>query len=372
MRRSPGLAFLLLFSASILGQAAPARHASSEGAPKAVSWADLPHESLAFPHPFIPEGLPHSPAITAPLRCSPNGTPFLEFPLPPTFMTRALVSVTKSGKVTTYASGNSVPGLQQVSQIAYFPQDKYVYYLVEGRENSFIPAGSDKSSRHYYSLRYSEDGTLDSTTPLDITTGPVRIGAFPSGALAIMGVDPIEHYPQLILLDSGGKNSRLVDIDSARRYESDQLRHFYPGASQSDPGGSGLSAVASAVQFLSYGDDLLLVQMGTNYPVLELGEGGILRSVPLRLPAGSIVESLIQSSERFWLARIADAAKSPAVHWLVAFDPGTGEPIRTYATPGVPPDSIACDADGTFLAFEQNFEGKDNEGKWALVASTPQ
>ena len=369
MRRSLGIVSLLLAGASVLGQTAPAKSPAAEGAAKRVSWTALPQESLTFSRRVVPEGLPQSPAITAPLRCSPNGTPFMEFPLPPTFMTRALVSVTKSGKVTTYASGNNIPGLQDVSQIAYFPQDKYVYYLVEARENSFLPADSDKSPRRYYSVKYAADGTLESTTPLDITTGPLRIGIFPSGALAIMGVDPVEHIPQLVLLDSKGSNSHLVDIDGAGLYDPGQLRRFYPKAADSDPGGSGSSLVASSTQFVSYGDNLLLVQMGTDYPIVELGESGILRSLPLHLPAGSIIESFIQSSERLWLARIADTASNPAVHWLVAFDPGTGEALRVISTPGMPPDAIACDADGTFLALRKEFKGKDSDGTWTLVAS---
>lgn len=372
MRRPLGIVSLLLAAASVFGQTAPANDPAEKGAAERVSWATLPQETLTFSRRILPEGLPQSPAITAPLRCSPNGTPFMEFPLPPTFMTRALVSVTKTGKVTTYASGNNIPGLQDVSQIAYFPQDKYVYYLVEARENSFLPAALDKSPKRYYSVKYSADGTLESTTPLDITTGPLRIGVFPSGALAVIGVDPVEHIPQLVLLDSKGSNSHLVDIDGDGLYDPGRLRRFYPKAADSDPAGSGLSLVASSTQFVSNGDNLLLVQMGTDYPILELGESGILLSVPLKLPPGSIIESFIQSSERLWLARIADTTTNPAMHWLVAFDPGSGEAVRVISTPGIPPDSIACDADGTFLALRKEFEGKDSDGRWALVASSSQ
>jgi hypothetical protein len=344
---------------------------------KALSWADLPQQTLVFSKPLALEGLPQSPAITAPIRCSPNGTPFLEMPLPPAFMTRALLSIAKSEKVTTYANGNKIFGLDDVNQLNYFPGDKHVIYLVEAPEHDLTSAllgsQSTKSPKNFYLLTYASDGTLELTQKIDTLNDPQQIAAFPSGALATIGLDPIQHDIQFNVMDSRGQNAHPVDIDANRLYEADHLRQFYGDVPGPDPSDSGMSKAVSAMQLISYGDNLLLVQTGTNYAVTEIGESGlIIRSVRLKLPPGAVIDGFIQSSEKLWLAKISDTSRDPSARWLIAFDPDTGDAVRRISTTGTALDSVACDADGTFLAFKKKFKDKDDAGTWNLLTASSQ
>jgi hypothetical protein len=131
-----------------------------------------------------------------------------------------------------------------------------------------------------------------------------------------------------------------------------------------------MSNVIAAVQFVSYWDHVLLAQTGTNYPIAEIAEGGILRTLPMKLPAGSVINSLLPSSSRTLYGRVAGSQEQSQGGALLQFAPVTGEALRRISASSVPVGSIACEAEGTWLAFKQSYDKGQDNGVWNLLTAS--
>lgn len=366
--RAQILVCLLLIAtanAAVTAQSGPA--AASTKRRNALVWKEIQQETITFSHSTPLLGMPQSTIITAPLQCSPNGTLFLEALMPPNYMTRSLVSVTKSGKVTPFSGGVSALGLTQVQEMGFFPRNSHVYYLLQGRKRDFD--GSKTSPLETFIARYSKDGAVETATRLKISMYPDRFGALPSGRFVIAGVAPVNNTPDLVMLDSHGRRLFPLDLSASGLYSPTNLSKFY--TRNHGPDAKNMSSITSVAQFVSYGDDLLLLQAGTNFPLILIGNGGILRTISLKLPADAIIESLVPSSDTGAIyARIVEDNVKPQVHFMAAFDADTGAPLREVATTSLPLESIACESDGKFFAFKLESSKKSGPGIWTLLASS--
>lgn len=126
------------------------------------------------------------------------------------------------------------------------------------------------------------------------------------------------------------------------------------------------------MQFVADGDDLLLVQAGSDFPVLVLTQGGISRSVALKLPPGAVIESFVPSSGPNWLVRVVENHDGTKVHSIYFFDSATGEPLREVVPSGVHAWSIACEANGKLLAFKKVLADNKTDGVWTLLTASDQ
>lgn len=363
-----------LGAASLQCQATPSSRSGREVRNQRV---ELPTTTLDFSHAVALSGIPQSPFIVEPLQCSPKGTAFIRVPLPPKFMTQSLISVTKDGKAAIKVSGGNPPGFDHFSLTAYFPGDKGIYALGQGWKHAPGEVGGFGQSRPHREqviLKYGEDGSLDSVIRLHISFTPFRFAVLPSGRFIVIGQSYPDNAPVLDLLDRDGENPRLLDLFGSGLYGSGSLRQHYSGQRYGGPGESAMSRALGAVQFVSYGDDVLLVQMGSDFPVAVIGDAGILRTVRLALPAGNTIESFVPSTKPFFYVRTVDDSTNPVTHKLIVFDPDTGQALRQISITGLTsPESIACGAGDTFLGFRKVFKkekkGYDG-GTWNLLTAS--
>lgn len=367
MRKSLIGITLLLCCAVASGQQTPAKPptlaAKAEKPAKPSLWSQLPQETLKFSKPVPVPTAPQSPVMIGRIKCSPKGRAFLEIPMPPTYTLASsrFVAIDKDGKVTVFPKIGRPLGFKDVTPFYYFATDNAVYVLVGGTK-IMPPAGLGeapaKGKYKYLILRYSQDDTLEATETLATLQGsfaPQKFAPLASGGFIVIGVDPVNNVPEMFLLDSDGRHPHQVDLAGSGLYSNAKLSKFYhdkrwkPGAPSMIP----VHAIG-AMQLVPYGRHVLLVQTGTNYPVAVLGNGGIQRTVSLKLPPGATIEYFVPSSEKTWYVKLADSREPRRPNTIMAFDPVTGEPLRHILFTGsLPQYPIACESHGIWMSFRR-------------------
>jgi hypothetical protein len=195
-----------------------------------------------------------------------------------------------------------------------------------------------------------------------------------------MGEDTINRVPELLKMDSKGKDARPLDLFGSGLYSQDRLGEFFPGAENADrPGSTVMPRVLGSIQFVGHGENVLLVQTGTNFPLMEISEAGILRSIRLKLPTGVYIQSVLPSNKRELYVRLVDNRQKPQSqdelhpappNLLVVFDPDSGNALRQISANGMPLQSIACESDGSFLGFKLVPDKSSQHGEWTMVTAS--
>jgi len=129
-------------------------------------------------------------------------------------------------------------------------------------------------------------------------------------------------------------------------------------------------------QYVPYGENLLVVPVNTMFPILELNETGILRSVSLDLPMGAVIGSMLPTNGRDWLVMVGKTKNdvdtyssdkpsatitSPEIQ---EFDPTDGRLIRKIEiSKGL---YTLCQRDGALLFLTTRVE----DGRLQVVKGT--
>jgi len=122
---------------------------------------------------------------------------------------------------------------------------------------------------------------------------------------------------------------------------------------------------------------VLLYEPDSNAPVLEIGPNGARREVPLSPPKGYVLDRFLSASDR-WIASFQeDGPNKPGLSFagnssnktvLYELNPSDGT-LRYRIDLGGEiysnPNAIACEHDGSFLAFKS-----DSDGKLVLLDAT--
>jgi hypothetical protein len=195
-----------------------------------------------------------------------------------------------------------------------------------------------------------------------------------SGELIVFGFDQVNSVVRVSLLDSDG--GYLRDIPNSEDLASDP-------AFQDTKSGTGYER-ARALMKTGFGSwrfahargKVLLYEPDSKAPVLEIGPGGARREVPLSLPKGWYLESFMSSGDR-WIALLGeDGPNKPARDFsgtssnktqLFEFNPSDGSPLYLIDLGNeteVGPYIVACEQDGTFLAFKT-----DKDSKFTLLSA---
>jgi len=387
MRKSLIAITLALCCAVASGQQAPAKPLAPAGKAqkpaKPSLWSRLPQETLKFSKPIPLPTAPQSPAMIGRIKCSPKGRAFLEIPMPPTYTLASsrFVAIDKDGKVTVFPKIGRPLGFKDVTPLYSFATDNAVYVLVGGTKimpSAGLGEAPVKGKYKYLILRYSLDDTLEATETLATLQGsfaPDKFAPLASGGFIVIGVDPVNDVIQMFLLDRDGRHPQPVDLNGSGLYSNAKLSKFYhdkrwkgqpPGAPSMVP-----SYALGAMQLVPYGRHVLLVQTGTNYPVAVLSNGGIERTVSLKLPPGATIEYFIPSSEKTWYAKLADPSKPRWNHTVMAFDPVSGEPLRRILFTGsLPQYPIACESHGIWMSFRRVPKKGSKYGILALLTAS--
>lgn len=335
-----------------------------EGEPAAASKSGktledtIPVSLVTFSEAKVVPSAISSPSIFVPVGCVPDGTVLVTQPVPPAFLARRITaaSLSKPGDTVTIDSG-SVPGLTSVQFMHSFASESEIAVLAGGLkvEGAVSQAGHD-AELHQFILVYDRKGSFQKAILLDIGFDASRFGVLKSGNFVITGFDRVRRLPRVAIVGSGGDLLRFVDLKLDNDF---QVRGIAPGgeaeaANSSNPffADQDLADFASSQQFVPYGGNLLLVSPGANFPVFEIGDGGILRSTAVKLPKDARIDSFIPSDTRRWIVKMTrQSAKNARPEGLLyEVDPDTGELLRSFEGKDKLP-MIACAVQNSFVSF---------------------
>lgn len=328
----------------------------------------LPVVKLEFKaQPPIP-GISASQVFSTPVLCSPEGTPFVDYPQPPFFMEHVIYSLDPKGAHSF--SPKSAPGLYDVQFQSFYAGDSSVVFLVSATKDDKqsltaesplpgIPAPPVKKyigEHHDYLVTFDRNGSYKSTAELPSRYHFWRIGLLPDGNLLALGFAPANSEARLLVLDSTGGILRTLQIPS-KMAESPDLTQ---GESGPEVNRARAESSLSWWLFVPSRNRILLYQAHTNHPILEVGAGGAVREVPLEIPKGYALDGFVPANDR-WIVRYrlksalgagaSDASSESRNYVLYEADPSDGSLRRRIAPGAGSLFNLACEQDGVFAAF---------------------
>jgi hypothetical protein len=327
----------------------------------------IPTVSLQFKDDESLPGLLASPVLAYPMQCASDGSVFVEMLQGADYQDRRLYSISRDG-VHEYAK-EKIPSLHDARVFSYYPSDSRVVLLVnameesrEGKVRIDAPDGSRKEvvqnigERLLYLVEFDRDGSYKRASQAWGALSLSRVGVFTSGDLLAFGVDRSSELPQLAILSSDGTLLRTLDVPGA-------VKQWYKDERNSATGSTQGAVFLPPTQFVPFDAGILVVALWSTAPVLEVREGGAIRPIRIRLPAGLSLDSLVPSSGGHWYVRVRNSARGDEraeldFHALYEVDPADGKVIRRIETGTVPSDGIACVDNGRFIAFRRDDNGK--------------
>jgi hypothetical protein len=314
-------------------------------------------------------------AIAFPFLCGSLGTVlFLANTLSQTTgvipLVSAVYSVKTGGRPNSIRYDPNASGLRQIhtsSQI--FASDSRVVLSVTALTAD--EELNDKNRKpHQFLLFFDTKGAFLHSAAVDLPFPVAAIGLFESGEVLVVGSTMIERRQHWIVLDEDGSVRRDLmparDDSGDKKLEGKELSEAW-------------TSMTGVPQVLQYRGHLLLLEMNTSHPIVEINERGVMKSTELKLAKGETLGEFIPSDGRTWKVILGHTAKegstengTPAgmfdMDKIAEFDPNTGELLR-YVDPGKDhyPISLACEQDGAFIALKTN----PKDGSLTIERGTP-
>lgn len=247
--------------------------------------------------------------------------------------------------------------------------DKVVGILVNAVTGEELANDKNRES-HPFLIFFDRKGAFLRAVPLDLSFHIATLGLLESGEILVIGSTLTEHHRRLTVLDDHGRVQRDLQpgLDSATEDTRDEKQLV--GAANSGVGQS---------QIVPYRDHLLLIEMSTENPIVELNLGGMVKSTRLKLPEGEDIWQFIPSNGLTWdviLGHVDTQGSSergvPAGLFkpdrIGVFDPETGVMLHFIDSgPDHYPVSLACENDGVFIALSTD----PKDGSLLLEKATP-
>jgi hypothetical protein len=320
--------------------------------------------------PPIP-GVAASPVFVSPILCSPEGTPFVDYPQMPEFRAHTIYELDPKGARSF--SPDSAPGLYDVVYLNFFVGESVVVFLVDATKDAAqsadaynpLPGTNAKPVKRYigehhgYLVKFGRDGSYQSTVELPDTFEFRRVGVLADGSFLALGFRRANSEARLLVLDSGGQIVRALQLPS-KMLDSPDLTQGQTGSDVS----SALAATSlSSWLFAPSRSRILLYQAHSGSPILEVGAGGATREVPLQAPRGYELDGIVPANDR-WVVRYRRKSGSSSGRMqaqlgsgdyaLYEVLPGDGS-LRARIDPGDGPiHNISCEQDGVFTAFSMD------------------
>jgi hypothetical protein len=288
-----------------------------------------------------------------------RSTIFVNMVLQPSMLTPPtdlVVSVSPSRESHEFRL-DQITDLYDLQQKGHYESDEAVAFLViaasenkQGKE-SFVDNEGTKQEvvhnlapRHDYLVVFDRTGTYKTKVQLDATMAILRVGIFPSGSILAFGFDLQDHSPKLALFSDSGSFVRFLEIPKGNVPKS--------MLGTMDGTGKGPAIYVAPSQLVPHGDFIIVVQNGSEFPLLEVSDAGAIREIKPHLPKDVRIDTLI-ASDQFLYARVSDPQYP--IYELNAGDGAVSR--RFHIGPGPSSDAIACVHDGKFLSFEHD-DGK--------------
>jgi len=375
--RSTHLSFVLLFALASFTVAQESKAQGATGSSPAGIYTRS--ASLEFKDASLSNIL-GSPVFIGAAQCADDRTVFLDMARPLLNGEGRIYSISKTA-VHEYATEN-ISGLHDVRLIGYYASDSGVLLLVnaareerQGKIRLTLPDGTKSdvktnvAERKFFLAEFDPEGSYKNTFEVDPAFATdkllvTEVGAFDSGHLLAVAVARDTANFELAMLNGDGSLLRVLDTPRAIRDSSRKERGLSSGSAADS------IKLPAHPQLLPDGGRILVIFPGSILPVLEISEGGAIRTVRLRLPDRLSPLSLIPSipPNGRWYVRAMkspeptnDALQPEATfqtdHTVYEVNSANGAVTRRINSPVVPPASIGCVFDGEFVAFRYD-DGK--------------
>lgn len=260
-------------------------------------------------------------------------------------------------RVRRYDPGLS--GLHQISPSSWFAiSSSRVILKVTALTPQEELNGSSKNP-HPFLLFFGKEGNFLRATPLNLPFEIGGVGVFDSG--------------NLLIVSSSTATSQWTVLSE----DGEIVRRLIPTSSETPPSEkttlvSALHANKGLLQILPWNHHLLILEMNSVSPILEITEQGILRTTSLKVPKEMYLGRFIPTDGKTWKVALGhvvdkDSAETGlrAGHFFMdkvaEFDSSSGELIRYidvtdsthYAA------AIACEKTGSYFFLSADPKGKD-------------
>ena len=304
-------------------------------------------------------GVVASRSISARFDCTSDGTVFVNMMIQPSMLTPPndlLVSISPSHESHEFRL-DQLTDLYDLQQKSHYSSNAGVAFLViaasenkQGKE-SFVDFEGAKqevtqniAERHDYVVFFDKMGSFKRKVQLDAAMAIQRVGIFQSDTILAFGFDLRDRSPKLGLFTDGGSFVRFLEIPNDAAPKS--LWRTQDGSA------NGPATNVAPSQLVPHGDFIMVVQNGSEFPLLEVSESGAIRQVKPQLPKNVRIEALIPS-DQFLYARVSDPQYP--MYELNAADGTVSRRFKIGLSTS--PDAIACVHDGRFLSFDHD-DGK--------------
>jgi hypothetical protein len=350
-----------LITLSLLALAAFSLHGQKKAVDsKARAHEDHSRVNVAFHESDALRGVPASPAMVAPMQCAADGRSFVSMLQPPEFATPLLLSISLSGNRDVRAfHTEQISDLHDMTTLGYFASDSVVSLLVHAAgedkrvQQTVVASGGrswqrsgNPSEHHYYVATFDRDGKYKGFVQIDDSIRPHSIGVFPSGVMLISGV--VNAHSQFALAKSDGAILRYLDLPQT--YSSDL-------DSKSSAHNLPVGTLMGHEQFVAYRDSIIVVQSGSDLPLLEVTEAGAVRAIHARLGDLLVVDSLLVDGDHLYARSIPKNSTNPVSHSVMEISPQDGSVRREFILPSNIISEIACLHDDAFVSFRYGGEG---------------
>jgi len=267
-----------------------------------------------------------------------------------------LHSIDASGNTTAYGVTQLAGYQYLVAPIHFFADSSYVAEISSAMKTK-VGLSEQDNTNYPLILIFKRDGNFQQVLALPPDIEPNSVGIFPkTGDVLVAGVKSGSKEVVIRIFRRDGdevKSFSLLDNDPNTSPHTKTKQPIMDALNK--------SGALTYSEIVSSGDDLLLVPVLTSQPILELNESGVVRSVDVELPKGSILGSVLNADSVPWYIKTYDnvynspsgdpnQGASMSGGPLLAVNPFDGSVQRAIsATPTN--TRIVCEANGSFLGL---------------------
>jgi hypothetical protein len=336
---------------------APRGGAAAVAATKAVA-AKNPWRitNLRFNREKAVLGLPVGTSKTK-AHCSVDGTVFIDVTGNAATAGQELYGISPDGEVA-HLSRKLPIDFTNVSVRDFFAGDHTLVTLLEAVKRDDGTEASPPRETDYFVSLEDEAGDLSDLVQMQLRFRPVKIARFGSGDVVVLGWDEGNLLPVLAFVKTDGTIHRFVDLDERR---SDVTSDATAAKATVQYVRDTLEVLQGAA-FAAYGSEVMLTYPGTTKPVRVMTNAGELRTIPISIPAGYVLNDVLASGSRWTMvvrvretedakkAKSEDAADKSKMR-LFEFDSTHGNLLRELIPDKPAVSEVTCAADSTVTAM---------------------
>jgi hypothetical protein len=266
------------------------------------------------------------------------------------------------------------PSGYKVSSLrSFYPAASKVAGLVLATQPMDPSQPTPRGKKYPFLSIADRDGSSQKLITLDLPFEPVKAAMFDSGEFLVLGVDTANIQPVLALLDSDGSLKKMLDLDIRNYSNSSDIKQNFDPKNVGTPTAETQQTLLKALnvaQFVPSGANILLIQPGSALPVYRFTSKGLTRTVNIKPPDGSLIDTILASSERdSWVVRTkngrtfqrvstGNVVENPSES-LYQVDPLTGSITARIEVKGPQPGEVNCATNRTVSAI---FYGLPEDG----------